>query len=186
MTKTIQPLTGKYVTLRPMGLDDASFIFNLRNDPSNSRYIEIGVKSIETQIAWTKQYLDSDTDHYFVIIDNAIATPIGTIAVYRIQGKTAEVGRLIVQNNPWAAWESIYLTYEYGFERLSLDMMHFTTFTTNHRAIRMHNFYGAKWIKVLKDYGKQNGILFDEHYYEVDRDLYYAHVKPALEKILQW
>ena len=185
--KKIREVKGKYITLRPISFDDAEFVVNLRNNPRHSQYIEPGVKTVKEQLDWMRGYFEKDNDHYFIIVWNLTEDRIGTIAIYKIDfsdGK-AEWGRWIVDNNPLAALESVYLIYKYGFEVLNLKKLYFTTVVENLRAVRIHEFYGARRIKILKNYSLIRGSYRDEYYYEVDRKLFDDRIKPSLLKFLR-
>ena len=63
---TFQPLEGKYVNLREVRMDDATFILSLRCDPKKSRFLHKTENNLAKQIAYLEHYFTLDNEWYFI------------------------------------------------------------------------------------------------------------------------
>ena len=83
------------VSLRPLRRTDIEQLRIWRNDATNSRYIrKIPEITSDAQQKWFEDYLLDDTTYTFAI--EYAGELVGSVALYDIDGKTAEIGRLRV------------------------------------------------------------------------------------------
>lgn len=186
MAKRLNVIEGKYIYLKPVSNKDAFFIVSIRNHPEYSRYIHDGAKTIKEQTKWLKKYYTRGDNYYFIIVWKNGNKRIGTIAIYNIDwnSKKAEWGRWIVDNNPLAAIESMFLIYNYSFNVLGMEKMYFTTVTKNTKVVKIHDAYGAQRIKVLKRHLLKQSECYDEYQYEVRKSIFYDKIKTFFEKMI--
>ena len=131
--------------LRPVTLEDASFIVALRTDPLLNRFVHEVSPRVEDQIAWLERYFLRPDDYYFIVEDGALGKPHGTIGVYDVaeNASGAEWGRWILKRGSMAALESAWLICEMGFSTLQLKSLWSRTLTDNHQVLSFHDSFGA-------------------------------------------
>jgi RimJ/RimL family protein N-acetyltransferase len=168
--------------LRPVGLDDASFIANLRSDPQLSKFIHTSSARPEDQAEWIQRYFDRDGDWYFTVVDRVSGAREGTVGIYDYDTTrgVAEWGRWIIRRGSLAAIASALLVYRAGFEALGLRALFCRTVVDNRSVISFHDSSGALRRTVLGDHVEIRGRSYDcvEHY--VDEALWRT-MRPRLE-----
>lgn len=98
------------IRLRPITMDDAEFIFKLRRSPELSKYIGEIDSRYAVHEAWLKEYFHREGDYYFCI-ELLSGVPIGTIAIYDIDGQAGNWGRWIISDSIPAAPASVWLIF---------------------------------------------------------------------------
>lgn len=139
-------LDGISHRLRPVTVDDAQFIFDLRSNPAISRFLHSGEESVVGQVDWIEEYFDRPNDYYFVIESLTRFEPVGTVGIYDVDvvDASAEWGRWIVLPGSLAALESAWLTYRCGFELLGLEELFCRTVAENEAVVSFHNSTGLE------------------------------------------
>ncbi len=186
MARNLKVIEGKYIYLKPVSNEDAEFVVFVRNHQDYSRYLNKSAETVEEQIKWFEKYYDMENEHYFTIVWRNTNKNIGTIDIKDIDwnDKKAEWGKWIVINNPLAAIESMYLLYDYGFNRLNLEKIYFTTVIENVNTAKIHERYKAKKIKLLKDYFYKYEKYYDSYLYEIDKNEFNDNIKKFLRKLI--
>lgn len=172
--KKISPIIGISYKLRPVSLDDAKFIVEMRtSDPERVAYIHPISKDIESQKKWIKKYLDSDNDYYFVIENLLTKEDEGLIGLYNISvNETAEWGRWIIKPSSFAATESVLLIYKFGFQILNLKEIYCRTIVNNTKVISFHNSIHQKSRGVIQNFAKLNDKYFDVEEHFVNKEYF--------------
>src|SRR5437016_3972273 len=87
---------GFGVRLRPVQMEDATFIVWLRN--LNHARGKVGDSATDpaAQQAWLKEYFRREGDYYF-IIETGCGIAVGAYGIYDLTGDSAESGRWIVR-----------------------------------------------------------------------------------------
>ena len=154
---------GPAFRLRPVRLDDAPFILELRTDPVRSRYLHRVPNDLGVQHRWLEAYFERAGDYYFIIESSTTGQPEGTIGIYNLDSgwRTAEWGRWIVRAGSLAAIESVCLVYRAGFERLDLASMYCRTIVENQHALAFHDSFGVRRRRILPDYFELEGRMLD-------------------------
>ncbi|MGO9577748.1 MAG: GNAT family N-acetyltransferase [Terriglobales bacterium] len=131
--------------MRPVKVEDASFIVSLRTDPVLNRFVHEVSPRVEDQVAWIESYFKRSGDYYFVVEDANTAEPHGTIGLYDVslESRSAEWGRWILRRGSMAALESAWLIYEAGFSTLRLDTLCSRTLAENAAVVSFHDSFGA-------------------------------------------
>jgi RimJ/RimL family protein N-acetyltransferase len=140
--------------LRPVTLEDAAFIVELRSDPVLNRYLHEISPRVEDQAAWLERYFVRPDEYYFVVEDTDSGERHGTIGIYDVEkaAASAEWGRWILKHGSMAALESAWLVYEAGFSKLGLATLSSRTLVENPRVVSFHDSFGASRIGILKDH----------------------------------
>ena len=117
---------GKEINLRPLMRSDIQNLRNWRNDRELSEYLRpIDTISEEMQKVWYDSYLNDCTCLFFSIIDKKINMMIGTVAVYNINDKKAEIGKIIIGDingrGKGYGYLAIILAMKLGNECLGID-----------------------------------------------------------------
>lgn len=153
MEHSIRVTCARY-RLRPVTLEDAAFIVELRSDPLLNRYLHEISPRVEDQVAWLERYFARPDDYYFIVEDADSGERQGTIGIYDVETKvaSAEWGRWILKHGSMAALESAWLVYEAGFAQLGLAILSSRTLVENPRVVSFHESFGASRIGILKDH----------------------------------
>lgn len=175
---------GHRYSLRPVEIEDAEFIVDIRTDPRLSRYINSTSPRVSDQVLWLKRYFDRPGDWYFVIIDNRNGQREGVAGIYdfnETQG-VAEWGRWVLRPGSLAAVESAALIYRTAFDRLKLVEMYCRTVADNKAVVSFHNSSGARLRRVLADHVEINGERYDSVEHFVDLTIW-AEMGPRLDAL---
>src|SRR5574344_827291 len=97
MKKSLK-IRGYGYCLRPVTVDDAQFIINVRlEDENRNKFIHKISHDINAQITWINNYLVKEDDYYFVVENLLTGEAEGLIGIYNINGKSAEWGRWVIK-----------------------------------------------------------------------------------------
>lgn len=172
---------SKYgIKLRPVCIEDADFICQLRNEPSLSRYINATSEAVSDQMSWLERYFDRPDDYYFCI--EAGGRLAGTIGLYDVSASdgAGEWGRWLIQPGVLAAPASCLLIYEFGFRELALERVYCRTVAENLQVVSFHDRY-ARQVERQPQAVKIANKVHDFVVHEVKRDNWHE-AKAQLEK----
>jgi RimJ/RimL family protein N-acetyltransferase len=147
-------------SLRPVTLEDAAFIVELRSDPVLNRYLHEISPRVEDQVAWLERYFARPDDYYFIVEDAGSGERHGTIGIYDVEENraSAQWGRWILKHGSMAALESAWLICEAGFSKLRLASLSSRTLIENPKVVSFHDSFGACRIAVLEDHFLVGGV----------------------------
>ena len=129
------------VRLRPVRLDDASFIVWLRNLEHAKGRVGDSAQDIASQQKWLHAYFERDGDYYF-IVETGCGIPVGTYGIYKLPGGQWESGRWIIRPGVPAAIPSIVLGFQVAFEQLGLSTLKACTVSTNQHVLTLNRKLG--------------------------------------------
>lgn len=142
-------LDMKTVRLRLVEENDAEFILSLRLNEKYNKFLSLVSSEIEDQKKWIQQYKNEEKTRkqfYFIIerIDNN--NPCGTVRIYNLSQDSFSWGSWILNENKtkYAALESAFLVYKFGFDELGYKKSHFDVRKENIKVIGFHEKMGAK------------------------------------------
>jgi|HubBroStandDraft_2_1064218.scaffolds.fasta_scaffold349479_1 RimJ/RimL family protein N-acetyltransferase len=140
--------------LRPVTLDDAAFIVELRSDLLLNRYLHEISPRVEDQVGWLQRYFARPDDYYFIVEDTDSGERHGTIGIYDFEENAAgaQWGRWILKRGSMAALESAWLICEAGFSKLRVASLSSRTLVENGRVVSFHDSFGACRVGVLVDH----------------------------------
>lgn len=168
-------LEGKAFRLRPVTLEDAPFIMELRSkDKQRLQFIHQVESNLEAQQKWLKQYFLRTGDYYWIIERNDSNLREGTVSLYNFDkaSNTAEWGRWVLCPGSLAAVESAFLIYLAAFETLALASTYCLTVAANSNVVSFHDSCGAEREKTLKEHFNLNGKKYDAVQHRVTRQTY--------------
>lgn len=142
-------LQGYGCRLRPVGLNDAAFIVDLRNQPFAQGTIHSTDPSVEKQQAWIERYLERNRDYYWIVesLDNGEA--VGAVGFYDIteDGREGMPGRLVVMpQTKFNIFAPLFLIYDYFFSNTPLQRIIMDVVASNKKVVRFHKIYGARMV----------------------------------------
>lgn len=140
-------LESKSVRLRFVEEDDAAFILSLRLDEKYNKYLSKIKPGVEAQKEWIRSYKQDEREHkqFYFIIERLDGTPCGTVRIYDLQESSFCWGSWILNNQKtrFAAIESAFLVYRFGFEKLGYMKSHFDVMKDNAGVVKFHKRMGA-------------------------------------------
>ena len=145
-------LEGYGCRLRPVRIDDAEFIVNLRNQPFAKGTIHATDPSIPKQADWISRYLRRAGDYYWVIETPDNGERVGTVGFYDIteSGDEGMPGRLVVMpQTKFNIFAPLYLIYDYFFSNTPLCRIIMDVVKSNKKVVRFHRLYGARLLEDL-------------------------------------
>lgn len=146
-------LESKSVRLRLVDESDAEFIMSLRLDEKYNRYLSKVSTGIDAQRDWIRGYKSDEAigKQFYFIIERVDGTPCGTVRIYDRRPGSFCWGSWILNSNKtrFAAVESAFLVYEFGFGQLGYAKSHFDVMKENVGVLRFHERMGA--VRVAED-----------------------------------
>ncbi len=135
-------IVGENITLRPINLDDDSFVAELRSEKKVYQFLSSDSPiSKEDQRNWIQSFLVNPSEFYFIIIENKTNKKKGTISLYNINNQEAEFGRYI-SLDAVSAIEAELLILKHGFEILNLQKIYCRTADLNTKVWNQHLQFG--------------------------------------------
>jgi len=138
------------LTLRPITTQDAEVFMTLRNGSDTYTWFysnrQFTLEEVQTWIA----KINPETDWVFIVEQDS--TIIGTCSVYNILNKTAEVGRIIVNENARGKGIGTAILQEITkivTEKKTIDLLYANIKTTNIRSYRA--FEKSNYIRIKED-----------------------------------
>ncbi len=171
-------LGSKTIRLRLIDSSDAEFVLSLRTDVKYNQFLSAVTQDVEAQRRWIEKYkLDevAGTQFYFIIERND-GMPCGTIRVYDLRTDSFCWGSWILNENKtrFAALESAFLIYDFGFKDLGFRKSHFEVVKGNERVIGFHKKMGAKVV----------GEDQENFYFEITQDSVEAVKNNLMSRVL--
>ena len=156
-------IDGSAFRLRPVRLEDAAFIVELRSDSERGRYLHRGAADTASQEQWLRTYFKTPGDYYFIVENRITGTREGAAGVYNLNAarRDAEWGRWILRRGSLAALESACLIYRVAFETLRLDCLYCRTIVENASALAFHDSFGVERVRYLPRYFERDGRHLD-------------------------
>lgn len=146
-------LEYKTIRLRLVESDDAEFILKLRLDDRYNKYLSKVSGGVNEQKIWIENYKKDEAGkkQFYFIIERLDGTPCGTVRIYDLRDDSFCWGSWILNKDKtkYAAIESAFLVYRYGFGVLGFEKSHFEVVKGNAGVIKFHKRMGA--VKISED-----------------------------------
>ncbi|WP_218241167.1 GNAT family N-acetyltransferase [Comamonas fluminis] len=144
---------SRTINIRLVEESDAEFILKLRLDEKYNQFLSDVNPDMQAQRDWIKKYKNDEflKKQFYFIIERNDGVPCGTVRIYDIKGDSFCWGSWILNENKtrYAALESAFLVYQFGFNELGLKKSHFEVRKGNEKVISFHKKMGA--VKILED-----------------------------------
>jgi RimJ/RimL family protein N-acetyltransferase len=180
-------LTGNYVSLRPMTIDDANQTLSWRNS-SRAHFLNRGATILEEQQKWI---LNRPSNEYNFIIETLECREIGTVALTNIDivNSRAEPGRFLIGDEKAArgipaAAEAMLLIYRFAFDQLKLHRVYGFVAAENGRMVKWQKYLGMTHEGTLKDHYLMDGHFQDAILFGMLEDEYRNVCSPRLESLV--
>lgn len=136
--------------------DDAAFVVGLRTDEKLNKFISAVSNDVEAQKKWIRNYKTDETrgSQFYFIIERNDGARCGTVRIYDIQADSFSWGSWILNDKKtrFAAVESAFLVYQFGFETLGFSKCHFEVMKENEKVRSFHEKMGAKIVSEDDDF----------------------------------
>jgi RimJ/RimL family protein N-acetyltransferase len=187
MDGSIHTLTGEFVDLRPLTVDDAALTFHWRQG-ARAILLNQGAQTVEQQARWIAS---RPAGEYNFIIETKAHRPIGMLSLSGIDAvnRRGEPGRFLIgdeaaaQGIP-AAVEAMKLLYELAFDRLRLRRVCGTVASDNTRMIKWQTFLGMVQEGRLRDHYFINGRFQDAVFFGLLESEYRSITLPKLNALI--
>lgn len=138
---------GFGVRVRPVRMEDAEFIFWLRNLDYAKGRIGDSMTEIVDQRKWLEAYFEREGDYYF-IVETTKGVSVGTYGIYDAKDGSAEGGRWIVRKDSMAAVSGAILTNDLAFGDLKLSELRGRTVASNQAVLSINERFGMQKVRV--------------------------------------
>lgn len=179
-------LSGRFVTLRPLRVDDAERTWRWRQ-ADRAALLNRGAATVEEQAAWIAARPSSE----FNWVIEADGAPVGMLSLTGIDRyhRHAEPGRFLigeperVRGIP-AAVEAMQLVYDLGFDELGLIRMYGTIAEKNTLMIKWQKFLGMREEGRLRKHYFLNGEFQDAVCFGLLEQEYRTLTRPRMEILI--
>lgn len=160
----MRELISKTIKMRLIREEDAEFILSLRLDERYNKFLSSVDDNLAAQKVWINKYKQDEEAglQYYFVIETKDSKPCGTVRLYDFKDDSFCWGSWILNEDKtkYAALESAFLVYRFGFEELGFSKSHFDVRKGNLKVIDFHKKFGA--IEIGED----------EHnnYYEISQE----------------
>lgn len=143
----MKPLVSKTIRMRFVEETDAEFILKLRLDERYNQFLSNVNPDVQAQKDWIRKYKADEAakKQFYFIIERLDGTPCGTVRVYDLREDSFCWGSWILNEDKtrYAAIESAFLVYQFGFDELGFNKSHFDVRKGNAGVISFHKRMGA-------------------------------------------
>lgn len=180
-------LTGEFVDLRPLTLDDAAMTFGWRQS-ERAANLNRGAQTLEQQVAWLSTRPAAE---YNFVIALKNGTPVGMVSLTGIDmlHRHAEPGRFLIGNEEAvrgvpAAVEAMKLIYGLVFDELNLLRVYGSIASDNLLMIKWQKFLGMKEEGRLRKHYFINGRFQDAVMFGMLADEYRNVALPRMNSLI--
>ena len=143
-------ICGKNINLRTVEIEDAEFIFSMRQNQNKTKYLSKVTGTVESQKEWIKNYKQREENkkEFYFVIESKDKEKLGLVRMYDFQDDSFCWGSWLIKEDApkTTAIESALQIYEFGFYNLRFEKSHFDVRKGNDKVIAFHKRFGAKII----------------------------------------
>lgn len=166
-------LNGKNINLRAVELDDAEFIYNMRQNQNKTKYLSKVTGDVKSQKEWIKNYKQREEDkkEFYFVIESKDKEKLGLVRMYDFKSDSFCWGSWLIKENApkTTAIESALQIYEFGFYILGFEKSHFDVRKGNNKVIAFHQRFGAR---IVDEDGLDYFFNFEKSDYEITKEKY--------------
>ena len=163
----------KNLNLRTVAIEDAEFIYNMRQNQNKTKYLSKVTGTVESQKEWIKNYKQREEEkkEFYFVIESKDKRKLGLVRMYDFQDNSFCWGSwLIKEDAPKStAIESALQIYEFGFYSLGFEKSHFDVRKENDKVIAFHQRFGAK---IVDEDELDYFFNFEKRDYEIIKEKY--------------
>ena len=166
-------LKGKNINLRTVEIEDADFIYTMRQNRKKTKYLSKVTGTVDSQKEWIKNYKqreDEEKEFYF-IIESKNKDKFGLVRIYDLKNDSFCWGSWLIKEGApkTTAIESALQIYEFGFYKLGFEKSHFDVRKGNDKVIAFHQRFGAK---IVSEDELDYFFNFQKSDYEITKEKY--------------
>ena len=166
-------LEGKNINLRTVEIEDADFIYTMRQNREKTKYLSKVTGTVDSQKEWIKNYKqreDEEKEFYF-IIESKNKDKFGLVRIYDLKNDSFCWGSWLIKEDApkTSAIESALQIYEFGFYKLGFEKSHFDVRKGNDKVIAFHQRFGAK---IVSEDELDYFFNFEKSDYEIIKEKY--------------
>lgn len=143
-------LISKNINLKTVEIEDAQFIFELRQNQEKTKYLSKVTGTVDSQREWIKNYKEREKEQkeFYFLIESKKHEKLGLVRMYDFKCNSFCWGSWLIKENApkSAAIESALQIYEFGFYKLNFDKSHFDVRKGNDKVVAFHQRFGARII----------------------------------------
>lgn len=140
-------LVSKTIRMRLVEESDAEFILKLRLDERYNKHLSNVNPEVQAQKEWIRKYKKDEAEgkQFYFIIERLDGTLCGTVRIYDLLEESFCWGSWVLNEDKtrYAAIESAFLVYQFGFDELGFKKSHFSVRKGNKSVISFHKKMGA-------------------------------------------
>ena len=141
-------IIAKHINLRTVEIEDAEFIYALRQNRSKTQYLSKVEGTVEDQRKWLRKYKkrESKKTEFYFIIETRNGEHLGLVRLYDFKDTSFSWGSWLIKEDAptFTAIESALQIYEFAFYQLGFTQSHFEVQKGNSKVIAFHQRFGAK------------------------------------------
>ena len=166
-------LSGKNINLRTVEIEDAEFIYNMRQNQNKTKYLSKVTGTVESQKEWIKNYKQREKDkkEFYFLIESKNSEKLGLVRMYDFNNDSFCWGSWLIKENApkTTAIESALQIYEFGFYKLGFERSHFDVRKENNKVVSFHQRFGAK---IIDEDSLDYFFNFEKSDYEIIKQKY--------------
>ena len=138
---------GKNINMRTVEIEDAEFIYNMRQNQNKTKYLSKVTGTVESQKEWIKNYKQREDEQkeFYFLIESKDKEKLGLVRMYDFQDESFCWGSWLIKEDApkTTAIESALQIYEFGFYSLGFEKSHFDVRKGNDKVISFHQRFGG-------------------------------------------
>lgn len=141
-------IESKNINMRTVEIDDAEFVYNMRQNQDKTKYLSKVTGTVESQKEWINNYKqrEKEREEFYFVIESKSEEKLGLVRMYDFQDDSFCWGSWLIKEDApkTTAIESALQIYEFGFYKLGFEKSHFDVRKGNDKVIAFHQRFGAK------------------------------------------
>ncbi|MCT7911797.1 GNAT family N-acetyltransferase [Arcobacter lacus] len=164
---------GKNINMRTVEIEDAEFIYNMRQNQNKTKYLSKITGTVESQKEWIKNYKQREEDkkEFYFVIESKDEEKLGLVRMYDFKDNSFCWGSWLIKEDALksTAIESALQIYEFGFYKLGFEKSHFDVRKGNDKVIAFYQRFGSK---IVDEDELDHFFNFEKSDYEITKEKY--------------
>lgn len=166
-------INGKNINMKTVEVEDAEFIYTMRQNQDKTKFLSKVGGTIETQKEWIKNYKQREAykEEFYFVIESKNQEKLGLVRMYDFQEDSFCWGSWLIKEDApkTTAIESALHIYEFGFYSLGFEKSHFDVRKGNDKVIAFHQRFGAN---IVDEDELDYFFNFEKSDYEITKEKY--------------
>jgi RimJ/RimL family protein N-acetyltransferase len=166
-------LCGKNINMRTVEINDAEFIYTMRQNEAKTKYLSKVNGNVESQKEWIANYKQREEDkkEFYFVIESKNEQKLGLARMYDFQNDSFCWGSWLIKEDApkTTAIESALQIYEFGFYGLKFEKSHFDVRKGNDKVVAFHQRFGAK---IVDEDELDYFFNFEKNDYKITKEKY--------------